>query len=378
MRSLRLAASASLGLSAALLFGGCNAIFGLDTVTQGAPVSGSTSGGGGEGGGSMCPGAMVANNLIVNPSFEKNSAWQTAGQGLVFDYTPADDCTFACGARVGHLGFKPGMGTGSVSLYQDVSRTFELGSTLVLSARYRYMATNSPYFGLAINGYDVGMPYIHGMNDGDHFTVDKVEVPVLDPRRTGGSLRASLLADYDDAGLDASVDCLALTYTPPPGQQVLQNGWFDGSAGTWFALNGASLTWDNQGGLCGSGAAHVAVAANQANAEIRSTTVNGPWPAGTTFHVGAAVKPLPDTGSNNLDFFLQLYVAYDDSGDPPSDVLSYAKTAGANSEAWFPLVGDVVTTRPVKGIGVWIGGASTATAGEFLADCASLRAILPP
>jgi hypothetical protein len=374
MRSLRATAAASLGLATALLLGGCNAIFGLDAVAQREPVDG-----GGSGGGKECPSVTVTDNLIANPSFEKNSAWTTEGEDVVFDYAPADDCSFACGSRVGHIAVKAGGDTGSVNLYQSVSRKIELGGTLALSARYRYAATNSPYFALIVNGYHVGMPYIHGMNEGEHFAIDKVEVPVLDPRRTGEGVRAGLSADFDAAGLDASVDCVALTYTPPPGAQVLLNGWFDGSTSAWLGDNGATLKWDAEGGLCGSGAAHVMVPASSPNAEIRSA-VEGTWPAKTTFRFGGAAKPLADTNGNLavLSFALSLHVEYQDDGNAQtSEIDDLEFPAESNSEAWQRMIGEFKTERPVTTVGIRIRGSSTVTPGEFLADCSSLRA-LPP
>ena len=383
MRALRLSTTAPLGLSAALLLAGCNAIFGLDEVTQRDPGSGGGSGGDGSSTGTgsdgPCPSGTVADNLIQNPSFEKNSTWATQGEGVVFDYTPADDCSFACGSRVGHLAVAAGKGTSSLSLYQDVSRKIELGGTLSLSARYRYTATHSPYFGITANGYDVGVPYLHGMLDGEHFTIDALEVPVLDPRRTGTGLRAGLFADYDEAGLDASLDCVSLTYTPPKGAQVLLNGWFDGSASAWSAYNKATLKWDTQGGLCGSGTARVVVAANADSAQIRSVA-KGNWPAGTTFRFGSAVKPLPDSNGNLavLTFSSSLYLAYENDGDPATDeIVNLQVPAEANSEEWQRIIGELTATRPVTDAGLWINGTSTATPGEFLADCASLRAEPP-
>ena len=380
MRALRLSTTAPLGLSAALLLAGCNAIFGLDAVTQrDAGSGGSGSGGDSSSTGSACPSGTVADNLIQNPSFEKNSAWATAGEGVVFDYAPADDCSFACGSRVGHLAIPAGKGNDSMSLFQDVSRKIELGGTLSLSARYRYTATHSPYFEVTANGYDVGVSTIHGMIDGEHFTIDALEVPVLDPRRTGEGLRTGLFADYDDAGLDASLDCVSLTYTPPPGAQVLLNGWFDGSASAWNASNKATLKWDTQGGLCGSGTAHVAVPANADSAQIRSV-VKGSWPAGTTFRFGSAAKPLKDSNGNPavLTFSSTLYLAYKDDGDSSTDeIVNLQVPAEANSEEWQRVVGELTATRPVTDAGLWISGTSTATPGEFLADCASLRAVPP-
>lgn len=368
MRSLRFATSAARGLTAASLLAGCNAIFGLDAVTQHDSVDGDS--GGGEG----CPSATVANNLIINPSFEKNSAWTTAGQAAVFDYAPADDCSFACGSQVGHVAVKANGGTGSIGLYQDVNRTIELGGTFALSARYRYTATNSPYFGLTVNGYDVGSQFIYGMNEGEHFALDKLEVPVLDPRRTGPRVRASLLADYDEAGLEVSVDCLALTYTPPPGAQVLLNGWFNESASAWSPSNLAAMKWDAQGGLCGSGAAHVTVPVKADIAEIRSNTVTGNWPAGTTFRFGGAVKPLKDTTGilSVLDFSSTLFLQYEDGESVNSRV-----AAESDSQEWQRVSGEFVATRPVTTVSLWIGGGSLGTWGEFLADCASLRAVPP-
>jgi hypothetical protein len=388
MRSLRLSTSAPLALSAALLLAGCNAIFGLDAVTQrdpgggggsGGESSSSSSSGGSTGSGGPCPSSTVADNLIQNPSFEKNSAWATQGEGVVFDYAPADDCSFACGSRVGHLAIPAGKGVSSMSLYQDVSRKIELGGTLSLSARYRYTATHSPYFEITANGYDVGVSFIHGMLDGEHFTIDALEVPVLDPRRTGTGLRTGLFADYDDAGLDANLDCVSLTYAPPPGAQVLLNGWFDGSASAWNAYNKATLKWDTQGGLCGSGTARVMVAANADSAQIRSVA-KGSWPAGTTFRFGSAIKPLPDSNGNLavLTFTGTLYLAYKDDGDPATgEIVNYQVPAEANSEEWQRILGELTATRPVTDAGLWIGGSSTATPGEFLADCASLRAVPP-
>lgn len=389
MRSLRFSATAALGLSAAGLLAGCNAIFGLDPVTQRDPVDGGSSGSGGgsggnggsggSGGGKACPGGAVAGNLIANPSFEKNSAWSTAGEGAMFGSLPADECSFACGSRVGHLSVPAGGDPGSVSVFQDVSTTIELGGTLTLDARYRYTATNSPYFSLTANGYDIGVPYIHGVQDGEHLAITKFEVPVLDPRRTGEGLRAGLFADYDAAGLDATVDCVALTYTPPPGAQVLLNGWFAGSVSAWGADNAASVKWDASGGLCSSGVAHVTVPANAGNAEIRST-VYASWPKDTVFHFGAAVQPLPD-GNGNLSiltFSLSLFVEYEDDGNPgTSDIVNFAVAAESDSQAWKRLAGEFKATQAVKAIGLWIGGGSSSSPGEFLADCASVRAVTP-
>jgi hypothetical protein len=202
---------------------------------------------------------------------------------------------------------------------------------------------------------------------------------VLDPRRTGNSLRTGLFADYDEAGLDASVDCVALTYSPPPGAQVLLNGWFDGSASAWGAQNSAMLKWDTQGGLCGSGTAHVAVPSGAANAQIRST-VTGSWPAGTTFRFGGAVKPLPDSNGDPavLTFSGTLFLQYKDDKNPATDeIVNLEVAAESSSEDWKRILGELTATRPVTEAGFWIGGASSATPGEFLADCASLRAVPP-
>jgi hypothetical protein len=380
MRPRRLTTAAPLALSAALLLAGCNAIFGLDAVTQrGSGGSDGVGGGGGSGGGQACPSFTVQDNLVQNPSFEKNSIWTPVGEGLSFDYAPADDCSFACGSQVGHLAFAAGQGAGSVGLYQDVSRKIELGGTLSLSARYRYTASHAPYFELIGNGYDVGVPFLKGMIDGEHLVIDKLEVPVLDPRRTGEGLRMGFFADYDAAGLDASVDCVALTYTPPPGAEVLLNGWFDGSTSAWNASNKATLTWDPQGGLCGSGTAHVAVPAGADSAQIRSV-VKGAWPAGTTFRFGSAAKPLKDSNGDLavLTFSSTLYLAYKDDGDPTTDeIINLQVPAETNSEEWRRVLGELKATRPVTDVGLWIGGSSMATPGEFLADCASLRAVPP-
>jgi hypothetical protein len=376
MRSLHFATEAAIGLAAASLLVGCNAIFGLDEVALQDPVDG----GGGSGGGKSCPSATIEKNLLLNPSFEKSTDWTPAGQAAVFDYVPADDCSFACGSRVGHVAVKADGGTGSIGLYQTVNKAIELGGTFALSARYRYTATNAPYFTVNVNGYDVGTQFIYGMAEGEHLVIDKLEVPVLDPRRTGERVRVGLSADYDGAGLDASVDCLALTYTPPPGEQVLKNGWFDGSTGFWSGSNQATMTWEAAGGLCSSGVAHVKVPANADSAEIRATTVTGSWPAGTTFHFGGAVKPLEDAGGilSVLNFSGTLFLVYKDDGDSTtSEIDNFAVPAMADSQEWKRISGEFVAVRPVTDVSFWIGGGSSSMPGEFLADCASVRAVLP-
>jgi len=364
MRSLRYSATASLGLFASLLLAGCNAIFGLDAVEQRD---------------GNCSSDVVKDNLLVNASFEENSAWTTAGE-VEFDYAPAEDCSFACGSQVGHLAVKAGGAIGSIGLSQEVDHPIELGGKFTLSARYRYTAPTPPYFALNINGFTLGTR-VKGTKDGQHFVINNVEVPVNDARRTGDRVQAGLFADYDAKGLDASVDCLALTYTPPPGLQVLQNIRFDTTASDWGTYNGATLKWDEQGGLCGSGAGHVAVPANEANAEIRSA-VEGKWPAKTKFSFGGALKPIKDINGvlASLKLSMTLFIEYEDDKNPGTEEIASLAPALAelSDEDWKRVSGEFTADRPVAYVGLLIGGGSKGAPGDFLADCVSLRAIPPP
>lgn len=382
MRAQRLSAPAGLGASAALFVVGCNAIFGLDPVQQRDAVDAGTGGSStSTGAGGACPAGAVAGNLIKNPSFEQSSDWSTEGQGAMFSTLPADDCSFACGSRIGHLAIAGSAQPDTISVFQDVSTPVELGGQLVLSAHYRSAGAKPPYFDLVANGFDVQTSGLDGVNEGSHLVIDKAKVSVLDPRRAGNGVRLRMQADYAAAGVSADLDCVSLTYTKPPGVQALQNGWFDGSVDTWFADNSATMVWDAQGGLCSSGAAHVTVSKGPGadSAEIRSNDA-GPWPKGTKFYFGAAVKPLQAMGApGSLNYTLTLFIEYQtaDGGPGVSDV--FQVSAGADDgEGWLPLVGEFDSAQAVETVQLRIGGSYQGTPGEFLADCASLRAVVPP
>jgi hypothetical protein len=388
MRTLRFFATTSLSLSAVFVLFGCSSEFvdpftttsTGDTMTSGGTGSAGTGSGGSGGHVGVCPNDSVTDNLLSNPSFEDTSAWVV--NGGVIDYPLADDCSFACGSRFGHVSAKMGGGNGSVDIIQALNRKVELGAAFTFNAHFRFTATYAPYFGLIVNGYPAGGTYINGISDGKHLAIKDFEVQLNDPRRTGTGVQANMYAGYDDMGMDATFDCFALTYAPPKGVELLPNGWFDGAVSDWAASNTSVLTWDPQNGYCGpsTGAARVKVPANAPKADIRGS-VTGSWPIGTKFRFGGAVRPLDTTG-NVTGHSLTLHLDYESDNVPATDdfvdVVVPVDTTSDN-ELWKPAVGEVTATRTViKATMVQKGDGASNVDQEYLADCFSLRAIPAP
>lgn len=394
MRSPRFFATASLSLSATFVLLGCSSDFvdpfgttgsgtGDTTMTGGTGTGSGGNGSGGNGSGGsvgVCPNGTVKDNLLINPSFEDGSAWVVTGSPL--DYPLANDCSFACGNRVGHVSVKEGGASGEVVVSQSLNRKVELGGTFTVSAHYLFTATYAPYLGVIVNAYPAGGTYVHGINEGKHRSIDQVNVLLNDPRRTGVGVEYNLYAGYDDKGVDTTFDCFALTYAPPTGVELMPNGWFDSAVSAWTTSSSAELTWDNQNGYCGatSGAARVKVPANAPDADFRGS-VTGSWPAGTKFRFGGAVRPL-DVNGNVSGFTLTLRLEYaSDSLPGTDDFLDVEVPVDTlkDSELWKPAVGEATATRPVvKATIVQKSGTAINGDQQYLADCFSLRAITPP
>ncbi len=391
MRSPRFFTTTSLSLCAAAVLLGCSSGF-VDPFGTGSTGSTGSTGNGGDGTGSggngtgsggsvgVCPNGTVKDNLLINPSFEDTSTWVVTGSPL--DYPLANDCSFACGNRVGHVSVNEGGASGEVVVSQSLNRKVELGGAFTVSAHYLFTATYAPYLGVIVNGYPAGGTYVHGINEGKFRSIDKVNVLLNDPRRSGVGVEYNLYAGYDDKGVDTTFDCFALTYAPPPGVELMPNGWFDGAVSAWTASSSAELTWDNLNGYCGatSGAARVKVPANAPDADLRGS-VTGSWPAGTKFSFGGAVRPL-DVNGNVSGFSLTLRLEYASDNLPGTDDFLDVKEPVdtlKDSELWKPAVGEATATRPVvKATIVQKSGTASNVDQEYLADCFSLRAITPP
>lgn len=388
MRSLRFFATTSLTLAAASALFGCSSGFvdPFGSTSSGDPTGSAGTGGAGSGGTgvggsstSVCPNNVVKDNLLSSASFEDTTAWVVTGASL--DYPLANDCSFACGSRVGHAAVAPGGATGAIIVSQSLNRKVELGGVFTVNAHYLYTATYAPYFGVIVNGYPAGGTYVNGITDGKHFSINNVDVQINDPRRTGAGVQYNMYAGYDDKGVDTTFDCFALTYAPPPGVELLTNGWFNGAVSDWTASNSSVLTWDNQNGNCGdtNGAAHVKVPASSPNAEIRGE-IAGNWPVGTKFRFGGAVRPYEDANGKVTEFGLTLHLEYKSDNIPATDdFLDVAVPVDtASDEIWKPAVGEATATRPVIKAAIIQKGANTDTVDqEYLADCYSLRAIVP-
>ena len=401
-RTARVAVAVAAPALAAQL--GCNAIFGLDEVSPlaagggtststttgsgaaggggaGGTGGGGAAGGGGSGGDTSCPDPTPSGNLVANGSFEVNAAWTLQGKNVALDYLSETDCAFACGDRVGHITGETAAGeTSSINVYQTVSQTLELGGKLHLDAHYDFVAGgNEPYFDVSSNGYPIGPQYIKGTNAGAHKVVDAFEIPIADPRRTGTSFLLTFSHPLEAAQQsDMRLDCVAMTYEPPDGTEVLSDGWLESGTSAWVGANNATLSWEALDGLCGHGAGKVLVPAGELNAEIRSAAL-GSWPSGTSFQFAGAVMPLPQGMPAVFNLELRLFLKYED--DQNGNTLDYEDvdvSFTATSEPWRYAVGTKAVTRPVTDIAlILVAANNTGADAELLADCFTVRAVTP-
>jgi hypothetical protein len=367
--SLSFTACAPLALATLAFLAGCNLVFGLDPVSEK---------------GGLCPDSEPADSLIDNGSFEQDMGWNSPlGKNVELEYVPAESCDMACGDRMGRLtgSCKPGEQT-TLVLSQNLAATVELGGVLRLDARYRFEADSAPYFRFDGNGYGIGNPTIKGTPEGDHLVVD-FTAAVDDPRRTGDHVLFSFQQNIGNgetmAGGEADVllDCISATYEPPPGDELLLDGWFESSMAGWEAQSDATLQPDTTHGKCGYGGGHVTIAAG-VNAEVLRTTVTGPWEEGTTFTFGGAVGPPSFDPLELVPCGVVLHLEYtDDQLANTPDFAEIEVPATTMSEPWKKATGTLLAARPVTAASLRLvaDNSGSGSPAELLADCFSLRAV---
>lgn len=430
MRSgaLTLALLATPVLAGAPLLAGCNDLFGVGTVEQLTGTGGSTTtsttsttdspststgpstGAGGSttstgtaGGGSAstgtagsmstgstttttgCEEVAIANNLLQDPSFETSGSWATTFGGdleatIKLESVPAESCDVACGDLVGHLigdivpEMAPDGGAGGVSftVSQSVSPKIELGGVFRLSAKYSFSGTDQFYLGLFSSSHYIGTPFIHGNQVGNHYVLDDFAIPVADPRRAGNSARLEIHADTVLPDVEAFIDCAGLTYDPPPGPEILPNGWFTLGSTGWTAINGASSQTSAVNGQCDAGVVEVTVPVGSSGAILQTDVIAGSWPAGTKFRVGGAIGAL--SFADEPVFDLRLRLLYADDSDPQTDDYVTVITNGINnSELWGYAIGTVTAERPVIGLFTTVSVPAVVAETVYRADCFTVR-----
>ena len=389
----------ALAATALVFAAGCNIVFGLDEVSQKAPAgsggaggSGGSGGGGGPAGGAgggpaggsggaaggACQDLSIPGNLLGNSSFEEDGVWQTMSGDTTIDYVADSECGFTCGARFGRISRQGETGvSNSLTIAQGITQKIELGGELRFRARYRH-TTGSAYFTLIGNGYDFG-GLLKGNIEGDHLAISEQLVIVDDPRRAAGQFSLFWTQNFDTEVGTSDLDCLAITYTPPPGDELLPNGWFENGATGWQAALGASLDAVNFNGLCGPFGGVLTVPAST-NGDVLSTTVPGSWPAGTVFKLGGAAGPV--SGEDTIPVpTVTLHLDYADDGQgPPSEEVQVTGTLPGHL-TWYKATAMFTTTREVVSATVRLGVDTTSLdppgAASVVADCFSLRAVTP-
>lgn len=367
MRSPPTRAAGALLTAAAALLAGCNDIFGLAPVSQ-------------KGGDGPCPDPEVPGNLVVNGSFEDDSAWTpsiTNDAGEVA-FVQAESCDLACGDRIARLSGKAAHAEYlTLMLRQSVGVRVELGGTLRLGARYAYESEYAPYFSLTANGWNIGPPQLKGTKEGDHYLIDDLELAIDDPRRAEEHVELDWVHGFEGEEAVSLLDCVSLAYEPPGGAELLSNGWFEGQTEGWTALGDAELSLVDLPGLCGPTGGLITLPAGT-KADALGTSVTGSWPANTTFRFGGAAGSQKYDDPPIAPFSIVLRADYADDMDAGTEDFAEAEASSSTtSEPWEMATGTLTATRPVTSVSIRLVPDTTAPDSQLtlVADCFTVRAL---
>jgi hypothetical protein len=327
----------------------------------------------------VCPDPVHAGNLLDDPSFEDglpDGYWRTYPEGQVFQTVPAtpDDCAFACGDRVARFQpVAPPDAQASVAFLQTVTgkQIVELGGTLEVSTHLRVAGKSSPYFAIAVNGYNVGGQIV-GLPSNGAFVATDYPVHLTDPRRTGAWFDLWLHENLSPgAQEDIHVDCTSVRYVPPPGASLLGDGWFEGvGLAAWTTVGSWST---GGGGRCGAAtpiasdtAASVAVVAGE-TARLTATK-QGPFANLGALRFGGAWSTLAP-----LDVTLRVTATATDQTTESAVAASLGSDGG-----WVAATGALSPTKEVASVALELEVTNpTGESASLLADCFSLRAAPP-